>query len=518
MAAHFDDQHPLYAQKSKTAQYGIKPSQQDPEHPQTSHKPEWTIAERKSQDLARQIPKSSKPDANALNEDYTTKLVHEWNVNDAGEWLNATLNQNDIDDTVISKYVLFFKQENINGTYLITKIDSHQYLLDLCTEHAPINTIQTKDITQIIFNTITKLKKRAKREINRLHPMKQSNLDELLKDQFITKDETVPFIHENNEIETPSSDASFCSRLMQITENRQDRISLLSLILLMFCLISSIDFIPNNDYGGIFAMVMFVVGTCIIMCLLCREGHADYAPKYIDLKGRQQKKHGNIDTDNLLRDAGGDQEDKVRDMNEYTLSVGGFHILAIICVLFGGMAFVVSRWMKMGAISMDEWLYGFGIGFYIGGLCLILVVDLAFIKLLDKHSRRMKCYHLMNFMYYLLVIGYFAVKIKFVFLGIIAITAAFISLVVMIVFSFPRLLEMFAQSLIKVVLPTWIVLIHIVTMICLLGAYDMKFYPVVDDASVYGSIAFIILSSTVAVILAIDSRISLKTPWYKANF
>eukprot|EP01084_Bolivina_argentea_P175809 304376_1 len=530
-------QRALYAQISNTAEYGIIPSSQ------TESQPQWTTITHKSQNLASQLPQSPKfkQEKLSMSEEYKIKMVHEWTEGDVSSWLRSILTPyfssqntlsnaaNDVDNN-ISNYVWCFSQKQVDGMFILLKINCKKDIINkiMIDSNSNIN----ESVIKIIYNSIVKLRKKAKKEIRALHPMKQSNLDEILISKYAQKKKSINISLKTNQ------NNFIC---LQITNNRYHRISIMCLMLLIFCIVLMFDFIPNKDFGGIFSMILFLFGNIIIIYTLYKENKNANNKLSVSMAiSKNDELIINNDSDNedfeyehsdykRVSNRGikrtwtqhKDSDKQFYDSNKYKLSIGKIHILAIFCILFGCMTLIVSRWIKMSVNNSNNnqwlyWLYGFGIGIYIGGLGLILLCDLSFLKLFDDHNRRIRCYYFINFIYYLLIIGYYAINGKgLISLGIIVILSLIISFIVIIVTLFPRCVAIFTTSIVRIILPISIFVIHVITIGILLIQYKWKFYPIADKSSISGSVAFIILTTMFTIMISIDSSVFKKVAAYE---
>ena len=552
-------QRALYAQKSMTAEYGINKSHY---HNAKDNEPRWTgKSALPSQDLSSQIPKSpkNKPKV-SLSKEYKKKLIHEWSEGDVSSWLKVTLSshfQSNLtsaaNDDNMTNYIWAFNQKQVDGIFLIKHIDSKQDIIDkICIDQPNIN----DDVIKIIYKAIVKLRKKAKKQINNLHPMKQSNLDPEIRAKFAKTSLSLGAhkTHKNNNNSQQNGNEDIyssggkcgCLFFLKLTNNRFYRISIMAAMLLIFCVIEAIEFIPHKDYGGMFAMLLFLLGTIMIIIVIFKERRTnkyDDKQKYVKLSHGGGKQSVDVITqknDKLTEDHRNDSDNEVEydsdyreigayqvkrtwtaiqsadkefyEQKKYTFSVGCGHVLAIIFILLGGIAWIASRWIVLKANTVDEWLYGFGIGVYIGGLCIMLVIDIAFLRLLDDHERRMLCIYSINFIYYFFVIGYYAINGSNtgldVILGIMVILSSIVSIGILIIYSKYRWVIAFSRGGMKVILPFFVALMHIGSIVILIIEYKFKFYPMPsDEASTVGSVAFVILSSLFQMMITIDSRI-----------
>lgn len=551
-------QQALYAQKSVTAEYGIQKSQ----YHSSDNEPRWTTTS-KTQNLGSQLPKSaSNRQKLSISKEYKKKLVHEWNEGDVAAWLKSILtphfsSKHDItsaaNDNNMTNYIWAFNQKKVDGIFLITKIDSEQDIINKLELDSSMGGNIDDEIIKSIYKGITKLKKKAKKQINNLHPMKQSNLDPEVRHKFKKKTLSLgahkvgtprdSYIN-NKDVDEILNESNMCSCLFffKLTNYRYYRISMMAVMLLIFCVIEAIDFIPDQDWGGTISMFLFLFGTVTILYVLYKERkeniYDENHPNYVKLSHGGQTSNQSVNKEKLLPnyDRRGSDNDVEYDSDynqrivkrtwsehraadkqfyeskKYTFSVNCGHVIAIICILLGGISFIASRWIELNANTIDEWLYGFGIGIYIGGLCVMLAVDIAFLRLLDDHRRRILCLYFIHFNYYLFVIGFYAVNgakddfgLNFV-LGLIAIISAILSLIILLIYSNNRCVIRFSRFAGKVILPWFVLSAYIASTIVLIMEYGLKFSPI-PEASVTGSVSFIILSSLFTFILTIDSRI-----------
>ena len=91
-------------------------------------------------------------------------------------------------------------------------------------------------------------------------------------------------------------------------------------------------------------------------------------------------------------------------------------------------------------------------------------------------------------------------------LGMVAIASAGLSLIVFVVHLRPNAAAFFVKTWVYSLLPFFVLIMHVATIVLLVSHYTFHFYPVFAK-SVAGSAAFLMLTTSFAVILIVDSRI-----------